>query len=82
MERKNSIPIPSLQSGSHTPDLSPLPKRREDKERSRIISSFWLHLWLMDIGDGFQWATLEAKRLRGEGLLVKGRLRGSFKVAS
>ncbi|KAJ6974300.1 hypothetical protein NC653_030410 [Populus alba x Populus x berolinensis] len=23
----------------------------------------------MDLGDAFQWATLEAKRLRGEGLL-------------
>jgi hypothetical protein len=61
MERKNSIPIPSLQSGSYTPDLSPLPKRKEDKERSRIISSFWLHLWIMDLEDGFQWATMESE---------------------
>jgi hypothetical protein len=31
------------------------------------------------VSNGQPW---KAKRLRGEGLLVKGRLRGSFKVAS
>ena len=72
----------SIEDGLRTRLTMGCAHNKEDKERSRIISSFWLHLWLMDLGDGFQWATLEAKRLRGEGLLVKGRLRGSFKVAS
>ncbi|KAJ6944328.1 hypothetical protein NC652_009661 [Populus alba x Populus x berolinensis] len=34
MERKNSIPIPSLHRRSHTTDLSPLLKRRQRTKTS------------------------------------------------
>ncbi|KAL9360564.1 hypothetical protein Peur_048687 [Populus x canadensis] len=57
----NSHPFTSKWEPYSRP-LSPTKeKRREDKEQSRIISSFWFHLWLMDLGDGFQWATMESE---------------------
>jgi hypothetical protein len=84
MERKNSILIPSLQSGSHTLDLSPLQKRREEKIKNKVGSSLpsgsIYGLWILGmVSNGQPW---KAKRLRGEGLLVRSRLRSSFKVAS
>jgi hypothetical protein len=58
--------------------------QREDKIKNEVGSSLpsgsIYGLWILGmVSNGQPW---KAKRLRVEGLLVKGRLRGSFKVTS
>ncbi|CAK7328699.1 unnamed protein product [Dovyalis caffra] len=53
-------------------------KKTKNEAGSSLPSGSIYGLWIL----GMVSNALEAKRLRGEGLLIKGRLRGSFKVAS